>query len=114
MTDEKDLLGAIGLCRGAGKAVVGVPMVCELLRKQRKGGRNDEIMVIEASDTSENTSKRLRDKCSHYNTEHIKINSSCEELGRALGKSAVAAVAVTDGNFCRLIRKKLSKNGSQT
>ena len=102
MTDEKNLLGVIGLCRAAGKAVIGVPMVCEMLAKGK------EAIVIEASDTSDNTHKKITDKCAYYKAKHIRINATCEALGRAVGKSAVGAVATTDESFCRAILSKLS------
>ncbi len=110
MTDEKNILGVIGLCRSAGRAVIGVPMICETLKK--RGIRYvDEIdfMVIEASDTSENTHKRITDKCAYYNIKHIRINSDGETLAKAVGKSgAVGAVAINDKSFCRSLIMKLS------
>ena len=110
MYDVKKLLGVIGLCRGAGKAIVGVPMICEHLRHQyEKHGEVRDVIVIEASDTSENTHKKISDKCAYYKVERVQITSSCEELGRALGKSAVAAVAIADGGFCVAIRKQITQ-----
>ena len=103
MSDEKRLLGVIGLCRGAGKAIIGTDMICDHLRRQGGGS----VIVIEASDTSENTAKKIADKCAFYNAEHVKIKSDCITLGGALGKSAVAAVAIADEGFCRAIRKQL-------
>ena len=104
MTDEKKLLGVIGLCRAAGKAVIGVPMICEMLA----GGKSAGAIVIEASDTSDNTHKKITDKCTYYKARHVRINATCEALGRAVGKSTVAAVATADENFCRAIQSKLS------
>ena len=114
MADEKNLLLMIGMCRGAGKLVIGVPMVCEYLQKRGNKNRvlNDEepdVIVIEASDASENTHKKISDKCKYYNVKHIKIFSTCEILGNAVGKGATAAVAATDKNFCRAIMGKLSE-----
>ena len=94
MKDDKKFLSALGLCVRAGKVIFGVPQVCEAMRK---GGKNTPVTVFEASDTSENTRKRISDKCTYYNIKHIKINIGGEELAAALGKSAyLAAVAVTD------------------
>ena len=111
MSDEKSLLGIIGMCRGAGKTVIGTPMICEHLRKrrERRGGNEDDVIVIEASDTSENTHKKISDKCAYYNVKHIRIESTCEILGNAVGKGAVAAVAVADRNFCRAVMAKLTE-----
>lgn len=112
MSDEKKLLGMIGMCRRAGKAVIGVPMICEHLRKrgvvETKDG--DEIIVLEASDSSDNTHKKLTDKCIYYKVKHIRLSSDCVILGNALGKSATAAVAIADKNFCRAVLDKISKD----
>ena len=116
MRDEKKLLGFIGLCRGAGKAVLGTDMVCELLRKiseKRKIEDNDGILVVEASDTSENTHKKISDKCVYYNVKHIRLRSTSEILGKAVGKRAVAAVAIADKNFCRAVLSKINGDDMQ-
>ena len=112
MSDEKNLLGVIGMCRRAGKAVIGTPMICEHLRSRgvMKEGDEPEIIVFEASDTSENTHKRISDKCIYYNVKHIRLTSDCVILGNAVGKNAVAAVAVADKNFCRAVLLKLSED----
>jgi hypothetical protein len=114
MADEKNLLGMIGMCRGAGKAIIGVPMICEQLRKRNGRNRREDgdvnFLVIEASDTSDNTHKKITDKCIYYNVKHIRIASTCEILGKAVGKSAVGAVALADRNFCRAVLGKLEQN----
>ncbi len=102
---QKNLLGMVGICRGAGSLIVGVPMICEELR--RRGEGYPHIIVLEACDTSENTHKKLTDKCSFYKAKHIRLTCDCETLGGAVGKSAVAAVAVMGENFCRAIDMKL-------
>ena len=111
---EASLLGVVGLCRGAGKAIIGTDMVCEHLRKSaHKRAKNQgqtEIIVLEASDTSENTHKKISDKCIYYNVKHIRLGATCEILGRAVGKRATAAVAITDQNFCRAILGKINES----
>ena len=112
MTDEKNILGIIGLCRGAGRAIIGVPMICEALAKQagkKRPGGEIGMIVVEASDTSENTHKRITDKCAFYNVKHVRLEADCLALGRAVGKSgAVGAVAINDAGFCRALQLKLS------
>ncbi|MBE6583849.1 MAG: hypothetical protein E7649_02530 [Ruminococcaceae bacterium] len=112
MTDEKNILGIVGLCRAAGKIVIGVPMICDALKKKSERGdfRGEvNVIVIEASDTSQNTHKRITDRCAYYNVKHVRISSDCEALARAVGKSgAVAAVAINDASFCRALLMKLS------
>ena len=102
--NEKKLLSTLGLCVKAGKVIFGVPMICDAMRK---GGEKSPVTVLSAADISENTQKRITDKCAFYKVRHIQIGSDCETLGRALGKSAVAAVMINDQNFCRALEKKL-------
>lgn len=110
MAEGKKLLGMIGMCRKAGKTVIGVPMICEHMRKAaEKNKALSDFIVIEAADTSENTHKKISDKCIYYKVKHVRIDSSCEELGATLGKSAVAAVAIADASFCRAIESRLSE-----
>jgi ribosomal protein L7Ae-like RNA K-turn-binding protein len=109
VNNEKGLLSVIGLCRGAGRAVIGVGMICETLKKRGEGREASDVMVIEASDTSENTHKRVSDRCAYYNVRHLRIESDCLALGKAVGKGAVGAVMINDENFCRAIDKQLMK-----
>ena len=107
MIDSKDntekLLSSLGLCVKAGKTVCGVPMICEAMRK---GGKHAPVLVFEASDTSDNTHKRLTDKCSYYNVRLVRIACGTDALAAALGKSAsLGAVAITDPGMCRLVEK---------
>ena len=103
MKDDKKFLAGLGLCVRAGKVVFGVPMICDAMRR---GGKNLPAIVFEAADTSENTHKRITDKCTYYKVKHIKITVGGEELARALGKTAyLAAVAVTDKEMSLLAEK---------
>ena len=106
MTDTKadKCLSTLGLCARAGKLAYGTPQVCEVL-KARPG---QIVLVLEASDTSENTHKRLTDRCAYYRTERIRLPHTADELGRAVGKThPVAAVGVTDPQLVRALRPHL-------
>ena len=97
------MLSGLGLCVRAGKIIFGVPMICEAMRT---GGKNSPKAVFEASDTSENTSKKISDKCEFYGVKHIKIDCDCETLAKSLGKTgALAAVALTDENMLNMVEK---------
>ncbi len=103
-------LRAIGLCRKAGKLVCGTPLVCEALK-----GKQKPFLVVEVSDNSINTAKKLADKCAYYGVEKIRLEADGEALARALGKRArVAAVAIIDEQLSRLVRstlKEISEEG---
>ena len=105
-TGQDKLLSSLGLCARAGALVFGTPMVCEAMRT---GGKKKPLLVIEARDTSDSTHKRLTDKCNTYATRHIRLAYDGETLAAALGKSAsLAAVAICDPNFCRMIDAQLA------
>ena len=103
VTDEKKLLSSIGLCVRAGKVIFGVPMICEAMRR---GGANKPVVVFEASDTSENTHKKITDKCSYYNAKHIRLECDGVTLAASLGKSSsLGAVAIADEKMSRVTEK---------
>ena len=103
---NKNFLGSLGLCAKAGKLIYGVPMIIEAMQKGKK-----VYLVIEASDTSDNTHKRITDKCSFYGVETIRIDADCIELSSYVGKSSMlAAVAVMDEGFYKMVSKNLVDN----
>ena len=68
------------------------------------------IFVVEAGDNSENTRKRLEDRCGFYGVKKHRLEASGEALAHAVGKTGkVAAVAVTDENLALLILGRLDK-----
>ncbi len=100
--NEKKLLGALGMSARARKMIFGVPMICEALGAQKKVGKYP-LIVFEACDTSENTHKRISDRCGYYRVKLVKLNIDGATLATMLGKSSVlAAVALTDENLARL------------
>ena len=102
---EKDkLLFSLGLCARAGKLIFGTDMVCEALRKNAREVR----IVIEASDTSVNTHKRISDKCAFYGARLERIQTDALTLGYALGKRRqTAVVALTDDSLASLVLSNL-------
>lgn len=106
--NEKKILSALGLCVRAGKVVFGVPMVCEALRRNKVGR---PVSVWEAGDTSDNTHKKITDKCNSYGVKHIRLACGGDVLAAALGKTgSLGAVAVTDTSLSRLAEKFLTAN----
>ena len=103
MPGPDPVLGALGLCRKAGKVVIGTDAVIDALR-----AKVPPHAVFAAGDNSENTNKRLRDKCATYAVPLYPLPANGADLARALGKSAkTAAVAVTDEHLCRLVLSRL-------
>ncbi len=106
MKDNSRLLSMLGIAKKSGRIIIGTSMIIEHIQKKKKLGA-EEFMVLEASDTSENTHKRLTDKCEFYNIRRIRIEATCDELGAALGKGATAAVAIIGRDMCRGVEGKL-------
>ena len=103
ITDEARLLSSLGLAARAGAVIIGVPLICAAMKK---GTDKAPKTVFEASDSSDNTHKRLCDRCAFYGVKRVRLGCDGMALAAALGKtSTVAAVAVTDENLCRLAEK---------
>lgn len=103
--DERKLLSALGLCARARKLIFGVPMICEAMRGAEP---KRPLLVLEASDTSDNTHKKITDKCSFYKIRYIRLSCDGASLAAALGKtSTLAAVAVNDASMVKMVERCL-------
>lgn len=93
-------LSYLGLAMRAGKLATGEEGV---LRAVRSGQAR---LVVMATDASDNTRKKFRDKCSHYN---VTLAECCSrhELGTAIGKEARVLVAVLEPGLAQLIKQCL-------
>ena len=101
--EKKSLLFRIGLGRRAGKLIVGTEMVCDGVRDGKV------LLIIMAENASPNSRKRILGCAKYYNAEVDTVDVTTEELGAAIGKSAVACVGVTDENIVRLINSRQKK-----
>ena len=100
---DKRIFGSLGLCSKAGKLIFGVPMVIEAMQKGKP-----VFLVLEAADTSDNTHKRITDKCEFYGVKKVRLDISGVELAASVGKSAsLAAVAIAEEGFYTMISKYL-------
>ena len=97
------LLGMLGLCARAGRLICGTSLICDALRDKK-----EIFIVLMADSVSENTKKRLSDKCRYYSVRLESVKVTAGELAHALGKSGeLAAVAVTDEHFAAGLEKWL-------
>ena len=71
-----------------------------------KDGRS--LLVIVASDASDNTKKMFKDMCSFYNT-GFRIYSDRASLGHAIGKEFRASLSVTDKGLADRIIELIDK-----
>ena len=95
------LMGLMGLAAKAGKLIYGAPMVCDAMRYGQR-----IFYVFRARGTSDNTKKRIDDKCKFYNVRLVDVELDMAEFAHRLGKSGeLAVVALTDEGFAKGIEK---------
>ncbi len=92
---------ALSLARRAGKALPGTPLACEAVRK------GEAVFVLVSETASENSKKRVVNCAKAYNTKVLYTKLTPEELGAAIGKSALACVGITDKNLAFNIERNL-------
>ena len=87
------VLGVLGLARRAGALAIGTNSVLEAVRKGKA------YLVLIASDASENTAKQLLDKSAFYKIPADRLPFGMLELGHAIDKDHIVAVAVLQEGF---------------
>ncbi|MGB5823757.1 MAG: ribosomal L7Ae/L30e/S12e/Gadd45 family protein [Proteocatella sp.] len=88
----------LGFAKKAGKITSGEGITLENIKKGRVK------LVLLASDASDNTSKRIKDKASYRN---IQVIESLDryEMGKAMGIEERVVVGITDRGFADSIKK---------
>ena len=105
---SKKMLSTIGICAKARKLIYGIPLLCEAMKS---GGKSTPILVLVANDISENSRKRITDRCKFYSVEYIILPIGAEEFGMTVGKkTALGAVGITDNNLCIAVKASINNN----
>ncbi|MBU6081077.1 YlxQ family RNA-binding protein [Allobacillus halotolerans] len=93
-------LNLLGLANRARKLVHGEGTIVE-------GIRNKQVkLVLIAEDASDNTQKKLTDKCKSYQVPYVIIDNR-QVLSKAIGKEGRVAVGVTDAGFSEKLSELL-------
>ena len=98
---ENKIYQMIALCQKARKLVAGEFAAKQAVVKQAA------LLVIIATDASENTKKLFRDKCSYRNIPCVEWGNK-EQLGKMLGKEIRAVVCIVDAGFAKKIIEMLN------
>ena len=101
MSPDVRALQMLGLARRAGRIESG-----EFSTEKAVRYRKAQLVIV-ANDASENTKKNFSSLCAFYKVP-IRIFSTKEELGHAIGQEMRASAAVTDENFARALEKMLT------
>ncbi|WNB90361.1 YlxQ family RNA-binding protein [Bacillus sp. NEB1478] len=90
----------LGLAARAGKVISGEELVVKSIQKQ-----NAKIVLL-SKDASDNTKKKVTDKCLFYNIDFVWIEDRAV-LGKAIGKEQRVVVAVNDQGFSKRLKELL-------
>ena len=96
------VLGMLGLAKKAGRLEVGEEPVGGAARAR------DARLILVAQDAADNTIRRVRHFADAGQCLWVKIPATKDELGRAVGRTSCAMVAVTDIGFAEAAAKKLA------
>lgn len=97
----------LGLAFRARKVLIGEEAILKAVRNR------SARMVLVATDSSANTKKLYRDKCSSYGIPLVEYGDKFA-LAHALGKDGErAAVALSDENFARAVMAKIDRQGRE-
>lgn len=96
--NESKILSFIGLAKRAGKLSSGEARVLENIKTSKA------FLVIISGDSSENTKKRLVDKCKSSKKDFI-IFSDRYSLGKFSKKDYAVALSVTEKNIANQIKR---------
>ena len=95
---QNNILSLLGLCRRAGKLVMGHDPVIKAIKE------NKAQLTLFASDYSENSKKEIKKVCEENNAALLTLPFTKEELGVCVGHYC-GAVAVTDRGFSDKLRE---------
>lgn len=88
----------LGLATKAGKLLSGEELVIKAVQTGHAS------LVILSSDASENTRKKVQDKCKSYNVDLV-VYGDRDTLGHAIGKEQRVVLAITDPGFANKIKE---------
>lgn len=96
--NEAKILQLLGLVQRAGRLVSGEELVIEAVRSEKCK------LVILAEDGSDNTKKKVQDKCNYYNVKLIQF-ADRYKLGSAIGKETRVVIGIIDQGFAKKIQE---------
>jgi len=98
----KEHLNFIGLIKRANALITGSELVINGIRTGKV-----KLVLIDSS-VSENTFKKITDKCRFYHVSYIKVSQEVN-LGAAIGKESRKIIGITDAHFAKALQEKIDK-----
>ncbi len=100
------ILSLLGLCRRAGKLVIGADPVIQSIHS------GEAFVVLTASDFSQNSKKYVLKAVSDLNIQIITLNRTKDELSRSVGRMC-GILSITDKGFSDKIQELILKEKEQ-
>ena len=98
------VLNTLGICACARKISYGETLLKEIKSKK-------VYYVVVASDASDNSKKRIIDKCNFYKCGYI-ITLDKESISKAIGRlDLVSAVGIKDFNLIKKLKENIERDG---
>ncbi|MGY3766352.1 YlxQ-related RNA-binding protein [Vagococcus vulneris] len=101
MENNQNVLNMLGLAMRAGKLVSGEEITLKALKSKKLS------LVLIAGDVSENTNKKIHDKCQYYETPVFTFMTKAD-ISHAIGRSR-SIIGVTDRGFAQKMRELMVK-----
>ena len=95
------ILGALGLCRRAGKITMGTTLVKEEMHKGKAA------LVLLAQDAAKNTEDKVLPLANHKGVPVKRISLTKKELGMAMGKDKEVVCVSVPREFVNLVLASL-------
>ena len=97
-------LNTIGMCKCANKISYGETLIKDI--------RNHKIsLVVICLDTSDNSKKKIIDKCNYYNCEYVVAFSKDEIMSVISRVDPVSAIGIKDSNLAKKLKENLKMEG---
>ena len=97
INNKSKILNLIGLATRARKTSMGTDIVINCIQ------RKEAKIVFIANDASEETIKKLQDKCNYYKVQSCMLFNTLE-INDAVGKNNIKVVSVNDSGFYNNIK----------
>lgn len=101
------VLNTLGMCACARKISYGETLIKDIKNKK-------VYFVVVASDASDNSKKKIIDKCNYYKCGY-NICLSKESISKAIGRAdLVSAVGIKDYNLVKKVKENIEREGGSS
>ena len=91
---NKQYLNILGLANAARKIVTGETLIKKIRAKKVS-------LVLIAENASENTNKKITDKCHYYDIPYYIMYEDSDVLGNSIGNENRVAIGIADRGFAK-------------